>query len=176
MRRHWFPKRYADTVARLRVTAGFVMVAAFAWFSHPCALSLAIGLPLSACGLALRAWAAGHLRKDHAWRPRDPIHSRVIPFTWELWLPLWDLRPRPAVSASRSSLPLCSPSSTCRPSNWRSSTWRQSFPATPISRRAFRCCSRDGPHSSGRTVFPSRSTGRIASIRRFSAGRSGPRG
>jgi protein-S-isoprenylcysteine O-methyltransferase Ste14 len=64
MRRHWFPKRYADTVARLRVTAGFVMVAAFAWFSHPGAQSLAIGLPLSACGLALRAWAAGHLRKD----------------------------------------------------------------------------------------------------------------
>ena len=51
MRRHWFPKRYADTVARLRVTAGFVMVAAFAWFSHPDTLSLAIGLP------ALRLWA-----------------------------------------------------------------------------------------------------------------------
>jgi len=26
--------------------------------------SLAVGLPLSACGLALRAWAAGHLAKD----------------------------------------------------------------------------------------------------------------
>lgn len=64
MRRHWFPKPYADAVARLRVTAGFVMVAAFAWFSHPDPLSLAVGLPLSACGLALRAWAAGHLAKD----------------------------------------------------------------------------------------------------------------
>lgn len=64
MRRHWFPKPYADAVARLRVTAGFIMVAAFAWFSHPDLLSLAIGLPLSACGLALRAWAAGHLAKD----------------------------------------------------------------------------------------------------------------
>jgi len=40
------------------------MAAAFAWFSHPDATSLSIGLPLSACGLALRAWAAGHLRKD----------------------------------------------------------------------------------------------------------------
>lgn len=40
------------------------MVAAFAWFSHPDYLSLAVGLPLSACGLALRAWAAGHLAKD----------------------------------------------------------------------------------------------------------------
>lgn len=72
MRRHWFPKRYADTVARLRVTAGFVMVAAFAWFSHPDAVSLAIGLPLSACGLALRAWAAGHLRKDQCLATSGP--------------------------------------------------------------------------------------------------------
>lgn len=64
MRRHRFPKPYADAVARLRVTAGFIMVAAFAWFSHPDVLSLAAGLPLSACGLALRAWAAGHLAKD----------------------------------------------------------------------------------------------------------------
>lgn len=40
------------------------MVAAFAWFSHPDFTSLAIGLPLSASGLALRAWAAGHLAKD----------------------------------------------------------------------------------------------------------------
>jgi protein-S-isoprenylcysteine O-methyltransferase Ste14 len=64
MRRHWFPKSYADRVARLRVHAGFAMVAAFAWFSHPDFTSLALGLPLSACGLALRAWAAGHLAKD----------------------------------------------------------------------------------------------------------------
>jgi len=64
IRRHWFPKRYADAVARLRVTAGFVMVAAFAWFAHPDGTSLAIGLTLSACGLAIRAWAAGHLAKD----------------------------------------------------------------------------------------------------------------
>lgn len=64
MHRPWFPKRYADAVARLRVTAGFVMAAAFAWFSHPDPRSLVIGLPISAGGLALRAWAAGHLAKD----------------------------------------------------------------------------------------------------------------
>lgn len=63
-RRHWFPKPYADAVARMRVPAGFVMVAAFAWFSHPDAQSLAIGLPFSLCGLALRGWAAGHLAKN----------------------------------------------------------------------------------------------------------------
>jgi protein-S-isoprenylcysteine O-methyltransferase Ste14 len=64
MRRHWFPKPYADRVARLRVPAGFVMVAAFAWFSRPDLNSLVWGLPVSGCGLALRAWAAGHLAKD----------------------------------------------------------------------------------------------------------------
>lgn len=44
--------------------AGFVMVAAFAWFAHPDMKSLAIGVPFSACGIALRAWAAGHLAKN----------------------------------------------------------------------------------------------------------------
>jgi len=63
-RRHWFPKPYADRVARLRVTAGFVMVAAFAIFSHPTAQSLQVGLPASLLGLAIRAWAAGHLAKN----------------------------------------------------------------------------------------------------------------
>ncbi len=63
-RRHWFPKPYADLVARLRVPAGFAMVAAFGFFSHPTPHSLATGLPVSLCGLALRAWAAGHLAKD----------------------------------------------------------------------------------------------------------------
>lgn len=36
----------------------------FAGLSHPSAVSLGIGLPLSMLGLALRAWAAGHLAKD----------------------------------------------------------------------------------------------------------------
>jgi protein-S-isoprenylcysteine O-methyltransferase Ste14 len=59
-----FPKPYADFVARLRVPSGFLIVAVFAWFSHPDALSLQIGLPISLLGLALRAWAAGCLAKD----------------------------------------------------------------------------------------------------------------
>lgn len=59
-----FPKPYADFVARLRVPAGFLLVAAFAWFSRPDARSLWIGLPVTAVGLALRAWAAGHLAKN----------------------------------------------------------------------------------------------------------------
>jgi protein-S-isoprenylcysteine O-methyltransferase Ste14 len=59
-----FTKGYADLVARLRVPSGFLLVAAFAWFSHPTASSLAIGLPVSLLGLVLRAWAAGCLAKN----------------------------------------------------------------------------------------------------------------
>jgi protein-S-isoprenylcysteine O-methyltransferase Ste14 len=59
-----FPKRYADFVARLRVTCGFVLVVAFAWFSHPDVQSLALGLPVSLLGLLLRAWATGHVEKN----------------------------------------------------------------------------------------------------------------
>lgn len=51
-------------MARLRVPCGFVLVAAFAWFSRPSLASLAYGIPVSIAGLALRAWAAGHLAKN----------------------------------------------------------------------------------------------------------------
>ena len=59
-----FPKPYADAVAKLRVPGGFVLVAAFLWMSTPSRESLAMGLPVSIVGLALRAWAAGHLEKN----------------------------------------------------------------------------------------------------------------
>jgi protein-S-isoprenylcysteine O-methyltransferase Ste14 len=59
-----FPKPYADRVARLRVATGFVLVAAFAWLSQPTLRSLIWGLPVSALGLLLRAWATGHLEKN----------------------------------------------------------------------------------------------------------------
>jgi protein-S-isoprenylcysteine O-methyltransferase Ste14 len=59
-----FPKPYADAVAKLRVIFGFLMVAAFLWLSEPTWSSLVAGLSLSLLGLALRAWAAGHLEKN----------------------------------------------------------------------------------------------------------------
>jgi protein-S-isoprenylcysteine O-methyltransferase Ste14 len=59
-----FPKPYADAIARLRVPSGFLLVIVFAWFSRPTPLSMAIGVPLSLAGLALRAWAAGCLAKN----------------------------------------------------------------------------------------------------------------
>jgi protein-S-isoprenylcysteine O-methyltransferase Ste14 len=67
-----FPKPYADAVARLRVPAGFLLAAAFAWFSAPDARSLVWGLPVSLAGLALRAWAAGQLAKDQVLATAGP--------------------------------------------------------------------------------------------------------
>ena len=64
MRRCRFPKRYADFAARLRVPIGFLVVAAFAYFSAPAGRSLALGIPISTAGLLLRGWAAGHLAKN----------------------------------------------------------------------------------------------------------------
>jgi protein-S-isoprenylcysteine O-methyltransferase Ste14 len=59
-----FSKSYSDRVAKLRVPAGFLLVAVFLWRSAPTMSSLAFGLPIAAAGLALRAWAAGHLEKN----------------------------------------------------------------------------------------------------------------
>lgn len=59
-----FPKSYADRVARLRVPSGFVLVIAFALLADPTLHSIAIGAPVSMIGLAIRAWAAGHLEKN----------------------------------------------------------------------------------------------------------------
>src|SRR5262245_35274491 len=50
MPRYWFPKSYADMAQRLRVPIGFLLVAAFAWWSRPNAFSLACGVPVSIAG------------------------------------------------------------------------------------------------------------------------------
>lgn len=77
MPHYWFPKSYADSVARLRVPSGFLLVAAFAWFSHPNTASLLYGVPLSLLGLGLRAWAAGHLAKNQRLATSGPYaHTR----------------------------------------------------------------------------------------------------
>jgi protein-S-isoprenylcysteine O-methyltransferase Ste14 len=67
-----FPKPYADGVAKLRVPCGFVMVAAFLWLSAPTPDSLMTGLPVALAGLALRAWAAGHLEKNQTLAQSGP--------------------------------------------------------------------------------------------------------
>jgi protein-S-isoprenylcysteine O-methyltransferase Ste14 len=67
-----FPKPYADAVAKLRVPGGFLLIAAFLWLSTPTWTSLAVGLPISVMGLALRAWAAGHLEKNRTLAESGP--------------------------------------------------------------------------------------------------------
>ncbi len=71
-----FPKPYSDAVAKLRVPGGFVLVAAFIWLSKPTWISLAVGLPISLVGLALRGWAAGHLEKNSTLAESGP-YARV---------------------------------------------------------------------------------------------------
>lgn len=63
-RRYWFPKPYADVVAKLRVPGGFVLLASFLLLSRPSRESLLYGAPISLAGLLLRGWAAGHLAKN----------------------------------------------------------------------------------------------------------------
>jgi protein-S-isoprenylcysteine O-methyltransferase Ste14 len=67
-----FPKAYADRVAKLRVPGGFVLVAAFLWLAAPTWGSLIYGLFVSLLGLALRAWAAGHLEKNRTLAESGP--------------------------------------------------------------------------------------------------------
>lgn len=49
---------------RIRVPLSFVFAIAYVWLARPTVLSLAVGIPIAAVGLALRAAAAGHVRKD----------------------------------------------------------------------------------------------------------------
>lgn len=66
-------KRYARLAARLRVPTGFVVAALFAALARPSPASLAAGLPLAFAGLALRAWASGHLEKNLALATSGPF-------------------------------------------------------------------------------------------------------
>ncbi len=49
---------------RIRVPLGFALAVVFLWLAAPTLISLALGLPLILAGLALRAAASGHVRKD----------------------------------------------------------------------------------------------------------------
>lgn len=79
------PKAYAVAVQRLRVPSGFLLLAAYLWLARPSLATMAAGLPVAALGLALRAWAAGHLRKNealvtsgpYAWM-RNPLYAGTL--------------------------------------------------------------------------------------------------
>ena len=58
------PSNFKTLLQRIRVFSGFIIAAVYLVFARPDANSLAIGLPIAVLGLALRAWACGHLRKS----------------------------------------------------------------------------------------------------------------
>ena len=80
-----FPKPYADFVARMRVPSGFVLLAAYVWLARPSMESIARGMLIALVGLAIRAWAAGHLEKNmklaesgpYAW-VRNPLYLGTL--------------------------------------------------------------------------------------------------
>jgi protein-S-isoprenylcysteine O-methyltransferase Ste14 len=51
---------------RLRVPLGFLFAAVFLFFARPTLLTLAVGSIIAVIGLAIRAWASGHIRKAEA--------------------------------------------------------------------------------------------------------------
>jgi protein-S-isoprenylcysteine O-methyltransferase Ste14 len=68
-----FPKRYAEVAARSRVPAGFAVAIAFLIMARPNWPSLAAGATIAVFGLALRAWAAGHLAKYESLSTSGPF-------------------------------------------------------------------------------------------------------
>lgn len=59
-------KQYAELAARTRVPLGFAIVLLYAFFATPSLTRLAAGGAVALLGLALRAWATGHLDKNRA--------------------------------------------------------------------------------------------------------------
>ena len=57
---------------RWRVPLGFACAALFFVFAHPQAMTLIVGAAIAVPGLALRAWASGHLRKNNALATTGP--------------------------------------------------------------------------------------------------------
>ncbi|HEU5460502.1 MAG TPA: isoprenylcysteine carboxylmethyltransferase family protein [Pyrinomonadaceae bacterium] len=57
-------RRGGTWIQRWRVPLGFLCAALFLFFAKPTPTALLIGASVSILGLALRAWAAGHIRKN----------------------------------------------------------------------------------------------------------------
>jgi protein-S-isoprenylcysteine O-methyltransferase Ste14 len=57
-------RRGGTWIQRWRVPLGFVCAGVFLFFARPTPKALLIGAAVSLLGLALRAWAAGHIRKN----------------------------------------------------------------------------------------------------------------
>ncbi len=57
-------KRWAELAAKTRVAVSLALAGAACWLAKPTVASVLCGLPVAFTGIALRAWAAGHLRKN----------------------------------------------------------------------------------------------------------------
>src|ERR1043166_132133 len=57
-------RRGGTWIQRWRVPLGFVCAAIFLWLAKTTRTALVIGACVSLIGLAIRAWAAGHIRKN----------------------------------------------------------------------------------------------------------------
>jgi protein-S-isoprenylcysteine O-methyltransferase Ste14 len=85
MRKHFFPKPYADSVMRMRVPSGFLLGICFGFLAQPTPESILYGPLVAFPGLGLRAWAAGHLKKNqdladggpYAWT-RNPLYLGTL--------------------------------------------------------------------------------------------------
>ena len=128
-----FPKPYADLVARLRVTCGFIMVAAFAWFSRPDARSLAVG----PAGLGARVAAArvgdGARGEEHPAGRERSLRLRAQSAVSGDVAGGGGIRNRVAAMAAGGLVcAWCFCSFTCPRSSWKNNTCGSCF---PISRR-----------------------------------------
>lgn len=59
-----FSKRYKELAARSRVPLGFLLLLVYAVFARPSWERFAAGALVALAGIALRAWATGHLDKN----------------------------------------------------------------------------------------------------------------
>jgi len=57
---------------RIRVPLGFVFAAAYIWLAHPTKFSIVIGSTISLLGLAVRAFASGHVKKNEVLTTSGP--------------------------------------------------------------------------------------------------------
>ena len=57
-------KRWAPRAARSRIAVSILLAAAACWLARPTHASVLAGAPVALLGLTIRAWAAGHLRKN----------------------------------------------------------------------------------------------------------------
>ena len=58
------PTSFKSFLQRNRVFFGFIAAAAYFFLARPTLYSLAVGVPIAVVGIAVRAWACGHLRKS----------------------------------------------------------------------------------------------------------------